>query len=297
MTLKELELFYALAETPHVSQLAKRRNISQSAISLAIKSLEKKLSEPLFDRIGKKLVLNERGRFFKERTYEHYLILKEAQYCFTNHKLAGNLHIASSKSIGEFIMPQILYDFLSTHEDVNLQHAIQNSADILKAVMEGRIDVGFVETVCKEADLIKHALGKDQLIIVSSDPVLGEKPYYIDQLFGKKWLLREEGSGTREVFLNRLGPLAKKLPVFMQFHEFEEVKTLLLNNKEAITCISRYAVEQSLKNGELFEVTLHNMSFEREFYMVYHKNKYQSKLFETFTSFAKEACATVSHSR
>jgi DNA-binding transcriptional LysR family regulator len=297
VTLKELDLFYALTETPHVSQLAKRRNISQSAISLAIKSLEKKLSEPLFDRIGKKLVLNERGRFFKERTYEHYLVLKEAQYCFTNHKLAGELHIASSKSIGEFIMPQILYDFLSTHEDVSLQHTIQNSADILKAVMEGRIDVGFVETVCKEADLIKHPLGKDHLIIVSSDPVLGKKPYYIDQLFERKWLLREEGSGTREVFLNRLGPLAKKLPVFMQFHEFEEVKTLLLNNQEAITCISRYAVEKSLKNGELFEVTLHNMTFEREFYMVYHKNKYQSKLFETFTSFAQETCATVSHSQ
>ncbi len=297
MTLKELDLFYALTENPHVSQLAKERNISQSAVSLAIRSLEKKLSEPLFDRIGKKLILNERGRFFKERTYEHFLVLKEAQHCFTDHKLAGRLYIASSKSIGEFIMPQILYDFHSEHTDVTLSHNIRNSADILKALMEGTIDIGFVETVCKEADLIKHTLGTDQLIVVSSDPDLANKTYYIDQLFTRKWLLREEGSGTREVFLNRLGTLAKSLPVFMHFHEFEEVKTLLRNNKEAITCISRYAVQKALKNKELYEVTLHNMTFERNFYMVYHKNKYQSKLFDTFTDFAKKAFAKASHSQ
>jgi DNA-binding transcriptional LysR family regulator len=297
MTFKELELFYELAQNPHVSQLAKEKNMSQSAVSLAIKSLEKKLSEPLFDRIGKKLILNERGRFFKEKTYAHYLVLKEAQHCFTDHKLAGKLHIASSKSIGEFIMPQILYDFHSTHSDVTLNHTIRNSADILKAVMEGEIDVGFVETVCKEADLIKHTLGTDQLIVVSSDPTLGKGTYYIDQLFERKWLLREQGSGTREVFLNKLGSLAKQLPVFMEFHEFEEVKTLLSNNKEAITCISRYAVTKALKNKELYEVSLHNMTFERNFYMVYHKNKYQSKLFETFTDFAQKSFAKASHSQ
>ena len=70
MTLKEIELFYLLSENPHVSQLSKNIALSQSAISLAIKSLEAKLEEQLFDRIGKKLVLNERGRLFKEKTYK-----------------------------------------------------------------------------------------------------------------------------------------------------------------------------------------------------------------------------------
>ncbi|WP_294958945.1 LysR substrate-binding domain-containing protein [Sulfurovum sp.] len=288
MTLRELELFYYLADNTHVSQLAQKLSISQSAISLSIKSLEKKLSEPLFDRIGKKLILNERGRFFKEKTYPHYLILKEAEHCFKHNRFSGILRISSSKSIGEFIMPQVMYDFLSEYTDVALQHQIRNSADILKEVLTGSTDIGFVEMVCKETDLIKHQIGKDQLIVVSSDAKLAEKTYYIDQLFSKKWLLREEGSGTREVFLKRLGKLASDLPVFMHFTEFEEVKTLLCNNAEAITCISRFAVKKALESKELYEIKLHNMTFEREFYMVYHKNKYQSKLFETFTSLSKE---------
>jgi len=288
MTLRELELFYYLSDDTHVSQLAQKLSMSQSAISLSIKSLEKKLSEPLFDRIGKKLILNERGRFFKEKTYAHYLVLKEAEHCFKHNKLSGTLRISSSKSIGEFIMPQVMYDFLSHYTDVSLQHQIHNSADILKEVLAGSTDIGFVEMVCKEADLVKHQIGKDQLIVVSSDAKLAENTYYIDQLFSKKWLLREEGSGTREVFLKRLGTLASDLPIFMHFNEFEEVKTLLCNNPEAITCISRFAVEKALKSKELYEIKLHNMTFEREFYMVYHKNKYESKLFETFTSFSKK---------
>jgi len=79
VTLKELELFYHLCDNPHVSQLAQKIDMSQSAISLAIKSLEKKLDEPLFDRIGKKLILNDRGRRFKEKTYHHFLALKNLE--------------------------------------------------------------------------------------------------------------------------------------------------------------------------------------------------------------------------
>ena len=86
MTLKELELFYYLCDNPHISQLAKKISMSQSAISLAVKSLEKKLSEPLFDRVGKKLILNERGRIFKEKTYRHFLALQEAENFFKKDK-------------------------------------------------------------------------------------------------------------------------------------------------------------------------------------------------------------------
>jgi len=124
MTLKELDFFYALCQNQHVSQLSKKLSISQSAISLAIKSLERKLGEPLFDRIGKKLILNERGRVFKEKTYKSFLALKDAQTFFQEDKISGNLHMASSKTIGNFITSGIIFDFLSKYKDVQIQHEI-----------------------------------------------------------------------------------------------------------------------------------------------------------------------------
>ncbi len=125
-------------------------------------------------------------------------------------------------------------------------------------------------------------------ISASSDADLAAHTRYIDQLFDRKWLLREKGSGTREVFLKHLGLLADALPVFMHFNEFEEVKTLLLSNPEAVTCISRHAVKKELARQELFEVKLHNLTFRRDLFMVYHKNKHHSKLFEGFADFAQK---------
>ena len=281
MTLKELDYFYQLCEVPHVSQLSKKLLISQSAISLAIKSLEKKLGEPLFDRIGKKLVLNERGRVFKEKTYESFLALKDAENFFKDENISGSLHVASSKTIGNFIMPQIIFDFLLKYQNITIKREIKNSSEIIEMVKEGRLDMGFIEIDCKESELIKEVITEDELVVVSCDESLKDE-VYIDELYSKKWILREKGSGTREVFLDVLGDLSKKLEVFMEYRDFEEVKKLLFQNRDVITCISRVALQEGLR-----EIKLKNISVKREFYCIYHKNKYKSKLFDSFKQFAK----------
>ncbi len=285
MTLRELELFYYLCDNPHISRLAKEIAMSQSAISLAIKSLESKLDEPLFDRIGKKLVLNERGRLFKEETYKHFLALKDAQRNFQQERLAGMLKIASSKTAGNFIMPTLIFDFMLQNPRITIEREIHNSAQIIQMVREGQIDLGIIETVCDEPAIVKERLGDDRLVVVTSDPVLGNKAHYIDQLASRKWLLREAGSGTRELFLERLGEIAKELTIFMEFTEFEEMKTILEDQRETLACISRFVVHKELARGTLFEVPLKNLTFERKLYLIYHQEKYHSHLFETFKSF------------
>ena len=287
MTLKELSLFYQLCEDAHLSNLAQKLGITQSAVSLAIKSLESKIGEPLFDRIGKKLVINEIGRLFKEKTYPHFQALMDAENFFKDNKISGILNIASSKTIGDFITSQIVFHFLQTHEHVTIQKDIQNSAHIINLVKSGVIDIGFIESVCFDEDIIKEEMGNDELILVSSDQDLEEKTFYIDELMYKKWIVREKGSGTREVFLESIGKLAKELKICMEFSEFEEAKTILLKNPQTITCLSKVVVEKELKRGELYEVKLHNLQIERKFYLIYNKNKYQSKLFLEFKNFVK----------
>jgi DNA-binding transcriptional LysR family regulator len=282
MTLKELELFYYLSKNPHISNLANSISMSQSAISLAIKSLEKKLGEKLFDRVGKKLVLNERGRLFKENTYTHFLALQDAKDIFLKDKISGILKIASSKTIGNYIMPQIIFDFLSTHPQTTIQNSIHNSKEIIKMVLDSQIDIGFIESTCDEIDIIKQKFNSDNLVVVSSDNSLKDKSYYIDQLFSKKWILREKGSGTRDIFLNNLGNISNDLTIFMQYNDFEEIKSILTKNQDTITCISKYVVQKELKNKELCEIDIKNLTFKRDFYIIYHKDKYKSRLFDEF---------------
>jgi DNA-binding transcriptional LysR family regulator len=283
MTLKELSFFYKLCENPQVTQVSQELKISQSAISLAIKSLENSLNEQLFDRIGKKLILNEKGKYFKEKTFSHYLALKDAENIFQENKLAGNIKIAASKTISNYIMPNIYYDFLSRYKDVKLDILTINSSKIIDKILKSELDIGLIEVDTQNSSLIKEKLCDDELIIVTSDENY-PKIAFIDAI-KKRWILRETGSGTREIFINHIGEISKDLDIFMQLQDFEEIKTILLNNSNTVTAISKVIVQKELKEKKLFQIKLKNMELKREFYLVYHKEKSKNLLFETFIEF------------
>ncbi|MDN5095839.1 LysR substrate-binding domain-containing protein [Aliarcobacter butzleri] len=285
MTLKELNFFYKLCENPQVTQVANELNISQSAISLAIKSLETSLNEQLFDRIGKKLILNEKGKYFKEKTLPSYLALMDASTIFQENKLVGNIKIAASKTISNYIMPNIYYDFLSKYKDIKLDILTINSSNIIDKILKSELDIGLIEVDTQNSSLIKEKLADDELIVVSSDEKHPQIAF-IDAI-KKRWILREIGSGTREIFMNKIGEIAKELDIFMQLQDFEEIKTIVLNNKNTVTSLSKVIVQKELDEKKLFQIKLKNLELKREFYLVYHKEKSKNLLFETFVEFIK----------
>ncbi|OCL90524.1 LysR substrate-binding domain-containing protein [Aliarcobacter thereius] len=285
MTLKELNFFYKLCENPQVTQIANELHISQSAISLAIKSLENSLNEQLFDRIGKKLILNEKGRVFREKTLSHYLALVDASHIFEENKLAGHIKIAASKTISNYIMPNIYFDFLSKYKEVKLNISTINSTNIIEKVLKSELDIGLIEVDTQNSNLVKEKLSNDELIVVSSDSA-NPKEAFIDTI-DKKWILRELGSGTREIFINHIGEIAKELDIFMELQDFEEIKSIILENKNCVTALSKVAVKKELEEKKLFEIKLKNIKLEREFYLIYHKDKSKNLLFETFVEFIK----------
>lgn len=285
-TLKELDIFFKLCENSHISNLAKQINLTQSAISISLNSLEKKIGENLFDRVGKKLVLNERGRFFKNKAIKPYLELKNLKDSFSDDLLKGELKIASSKTFNSINLSSYIYDFISNHE-VSITKYSQNTKEIIEEVLDSTIDLGFIEKEFDDSNIIKERIASDSLIIVTSDETLSKKEYYIDQLYSKKWILREKGSGTREVFLSKLKYL-DEFKITMEISNFEEIKDILLQHKDTLTCISKLAVKKELEKKQLFEIKTKNLKFDRELYMIYHKNKYKSKLFLEFTSYIKK---------
>ena len=259
MTLKELHFFY--------------------------KSLENSLNEKLFDRIGKKLILNEKGKYFKEKTLSHYLALKDAQNIFQENKLVGNITIAASKTISNYIMPNIYFDFLTKYKDVKLDILTINSSKIIDKILKSEIDIGLIEINTQNSSLIKEKLCDDELIVVTSDKNY-KKEAFIDAI-KKRWILREIGSGTREIFINYIGDISKELDIFMQLQDFEEIKTIVLNNPDTVTTLSKVIVKKELEENKLFQIKLKNINLKREFYLIYHKEKSKNLLFETLIEFLK----------
>jgi len=283
MTLKELQIFYELSILNSPSKVAKKLNLSQGAISLALKSLEEDLGVKLFDRIGKKLVLNEYGRVFKEKTYKNYLKLIDSKNLFKKNNLIVELNIIASKTIGNFVLPKIMFEFIEKFPNIKINKINENSKFIINSIVDGKIDLGFIDTEVDCLDIIKEKIGEDKLIIVSSDKNLNRE-YFIDELFYKKWILRESGSGTREMFLNAIEGI--NIPIFYETNTISEIKNLL-KNPECITCISEYVVKNELKRGELKEIKVKNINLKRNFYLIYHKDKFKTKIFNKFVNFVK----------
>jgi len=293
MTLRQLELFIALVKNPHLGQVAKENRLTQSAVSMAIKSLEDRLENKLFDRINKKLVLNENGRFFYRMVEPLVFGLNESEAMFRDQDLRGDLKVAASSSIANYILPQIIYEFLEQYKGVRIQKITGNTREVVQLIENGEVDIGFVEGEYIGTEIKREVLGIDELYVVTGDKnLVGHSEYEMEELLLKRWILREKGSGTREAFLNHLGEHKKRLKPFLELDHTEAVKSVL-HNKDSLSCLSRVSVRKELAAAQLFRLKIQGINFTRSFYTIWHKNKYFSSVLQEFVYFTKEAYKTM----
>ena len=289
---KQLELFISLARTQRVVETAKEYEMSQSAVSMSIRELEKELNEQLFDRIGKKLVLNDRGNLLLQECEQPLERLRDIYAGFSDAQLMGELRISASATVADYFMPSLINEYLQQHEGMHLRLSSANSSDVIERVKSGEIDLGFIEGVCNDSNIACHVLMQDELIVVTGDRSFkGHDALFIDQLLQKKWVMREEGSGTRSVFLNTIAPLDKELNVFMEFGSIEAIKNFLESGHDYFTVLPRITVADDLSSEKLFEVKVRNMEFHRDFILVKRKERTESALMKHFKDFVMQRFA------
>ena len=286
LTLRQMQIFLNVVKSGHLTNVAKDMELSQSAISMSIKELENILGRPVFDRINKKLVLNEVGRAFHKEIDPLFKKLSDIEYEFKNSENKGMIRVGASTTIVDYLMPSIICSYMSAYPDVKITLKEGNTKEITEMIQEGSIDVGFVEGFVSGSDIIKEKIGVDELLVVTSDKNLC-KSCYIDELEDKRWVLREEGSGTREVFLDYIKEKVDSLNIFFELGHTESIKSILMN-RECLTCISKISVENEIREGTLHQVDVKNFECKRDFLMIYHKDKYHSTLFEKFLFFSKK---------
>ncbi len=286
ITLRQIEIFLNVVKSGHLTNVAKEMGLSQSAISMSIKELENILGRPVFDRINKKLVLNEVGRAFYREVDPIYKKLSDIEYEFQNSENKGMIRVGASTTIVDYLMPSIICSYMSSYPDVKITLKEGNTKEVTEMIKRGEIDVGFVEGFVFGSDVVKEPVGVDELVVVTADKSLA-KPVYIDELANQRWILREEGSGTREVFLDYIKGKVDQLNIFFELGHTESIKSILIN-RQCLTCLSKISVEKEIKDGVLYEVPVKNFDCKRDFLMIYHKDKYHSTLFEKFIYFSKK---------
>jgi len=283
-----MEIFLNVLRSGHLTKVAKGMGLSQSAIPASIKELENILGRLVFDRNNKKLILNKVGRAFHKEIDPLFKKLSDIEHEFQNSENKGMIRVGASTTIVDYLMPAIICSYMTAYPDVKITLKEGNTQDIAKMVEEGELDVGFVEGFVSGANIIKEKIGIDELLVITENEKIAKaKPVYIDELADMRWVLREEGSGTREVFLEYIKEKVDDLNIFLELGHTESIKGIL-KNRECLTCISKISVEKELAEGKLFQVDIKNFECQRDFLMIYHKDKYHSTLFEKFVYFSKK---------
>jgi len=279
LTLRQLHIFVAVADYGSTTAAAHGIALSQSAASAALNELEDLLGTPLFDRIGKRLLINDNGRLLlpQARQMLDAAATIEQQFGEAQAGNAAGLHIGSTTTIGTYVLPHILASFAPQSAPSVPRVMIANTADIASAVANFAVDAGMIEGPCHEPDLIVEPWRIDEMIIVCAPghPLASgaaQAKATQKQLRDAAWLLREPGSGTREAVEHALLPHLHVLRAGGEFSNSEAIKHAAAAGL-GIACLSRLVVNDLMKSGSLVEIKTTLPPLRRHFYLVYNKKK------------------------
>ena len=288
ITLRQLEIFKAVAQCGRVTAAAEALHISQPAASMALSELEKHLG-PLFDRHqGSSLSLNDSGRALLPKACELTDRAAEIEQQFTRDAFyqEGALIINSSSTVGNNLMPAIIGEFTDIHPGIRIDLKVDNTREIEKRVLGFEIDMAVVEGICLHPDIEVKTWRSDELVIVChpSHRLANKENVTLDELADEPWILRESGSGTREVFDEVIAAKLGTPRVKMVLNRAEAIKQAAADG-QGIACISRLAVWRALRKNDLATIGVKNLALKRHFYLIKHRHKYCSGVLERFSEF------------
>lgn len=277
MTPEQLRIFVAVAERGHVTNAAGFLAISQSAASAAIKALERSSGVQLFNRVGRAVELSSAGRRFLPEARAVLERIAVARHVLVNasQTVAGSLAIAASQTIASYWLPRRLAAFQEEHPAVRLDVSIGNTRQVENKVLDGTADLGLVEGRT-ESDLLRRArVDVDRLLLVVADahPEVAELSPGQPDISSLRWILREEGSGTREVLQDlarRMGIAFDTLSVFLVLPSNEAIVQAVEAGAGA-TVISELVAGKAVAKGSLRHVPLDLPV--RDFALISHRDR------------------------
>ncbi|HEX3915091.1 MAG TPA: LysR family transcriptional regulator [Steroidobacteraceae bacterium] len=290
LSLRQLQIFRAIALSGSTTAAALSVPLSQSAASAALKELERLLGAQLFDRIGKRLLLNDNGRALLPMALAvldsaHNL---EAAFLHNTEALPVDLRVFASTTIGNYILPALLARFRVAVPAARVELRIGNTLDVVTAVREFATDLGFIEGPCHAQDIIVAPWLEDELVIVAapSHPLARaarQRKLSFEQLADAQWLLREPGSGTRESVEQALLPHLLNIPASMTLGSSEAIKNAVAEGL-GVSCLSRAVVRNLLAAKRLRILATALPRLTRTFLMIHHEKKQLSEPLRKFAA-------------
>lgn len=287
MTLEQLRIFVGVAEREHMTRGAEALNITQSAASGAIATLEARYGVPLFHRVGRGIQLTQAGQAFLG---EARAVLGRAAHAETmladfSGMMRGRLTLVASQTIASYWLPPRLTAFHARYPQIEIDVAIDNTQGAAEQVLNGTVELGFIEGEIDEPALAHWAVDRDPMVLVAREKV---ETIDADWLRRTRWIMREKGSGTRstiEEALRAKGVDPALLTIALTLPSNEALATAA-EAGAGIAALSRLVCDRALRTGDLVELPFSLP--DRSFYALRHKERYRTRTADALTDLIKE---------
>lgn len=279
MNLNQLRVFHAVSLAGSITGAARSLQVSQPAVSKQLGELESSLGAQLVDRLPRGVRLTTAGRALSEHAarifgIEHTAQLELAALLGVRR---GRLSVGASTTVGSYLVPRLFGAFHRLHPELRLDLEIGNTTAVYDLVRRHRVELGLTEGFVTDDDLTVHAFDQDEMVVVTApeDPVLSRPKLTAKDLVALPFVMRELGSGTREVIEAALANKGLTVEPVMSLGSTEAVKNAVSAGL-GVAIVSRLTVELELLGGSLVTIDVADLEIRRSLHLVELRGKSRS---------------------
>jgi DNA-binding transcriptional LysR family regulator len=284
-----MKIFVTVCECDSVTAAAEKLFLAQPSVSLAIRELEEYYGVKLFDRISRKLYITEVGKQFLNYATHIVSLFDEMEKEVKNWDNIGTLRVGSSITIGTNLLPSFVKLFKNNHPNIKVQVVIDNSQEIEKRVITNEIDFGLIEGNPHHPGIHSEKFMDDQLVVIAGKdhPITKKEEVSVCDLKHCDFILREKGSGGRELFDSTM--LIHDI-VIEPIWESVSTRAIIQGVSEGLglSVLPYLLVKMELDHGIIQTINVSDISFQRQFNVIYHKNKFLTKSILEFLEICKD---------
>lgn len=294
----QLHIFYTVAQRGSFSAAAQALHMTQPAVTMQIQSLEDYFGTKLLIRSTKRIELTEAGQTLMPFARQSVELIRETEQAMSRHTsmLEGRLQLGSSLTIGEYVLPRLLGPFGQRYPHISIVMKVINTTQIIEEILNHQLNFGLVEAPVQHPDLVSEPVMEDELklIVPAGHPLSGRRSVTVEEAIHYPFVLREKGSGTRQVMedeLRRCGVDINQLRTVMELGSTGAVKSAV-EAGIGITIISPSSVKHEQALGLLEVLDIEGLSFKRMFYSIHLKSTLLPVTAVTFLTFLRENSQT-----
>ena len=294
MDTRQLAAFCAVVERRSFSQAAARLGVTQPAVSLQVRGLEKRLGTQLLDRSGRRVVPTEAGlRLY--RGAQRLLQLEEQLLTEVagqdEQAVAGSLEIGASTGPAAIVVPLLLCEFKQQNGEIKVELSVSDTQTVVSRVADRELELGIVGAARRHRSVSFEPFFTDEVILACPPGhSFAGRAVKLDELKEGPLVLMQEGAGVRlliEDELRRKGRRIRELGSGLELGLQESVRSAVQAGF-GVTFVSRRAVEPELAAGTIAQAKVDGLDLARQIWIARAKGRASSRAAEAFLSFARE---------